>query len=66
MEGVELTDKNLDNETLNLICRAHPQEPVYATLNYPKSILTGKLLTIECAYCGKVVIRMRVKEVCEP
>jgi DNA-directed RNA polymerase subunit RPC12/RpoP len=35
------------------------QDPVYATL-------TGKRLTIECAYCGKVVIRMRVKEVCEP
>jgi aspartate carbamoyltransferase regulatory subunit len=53
-----MTDK-IDEEILNLNCRAHPQDPVYATL-------TGKRLTIECAYCGKVVIRMRVKEVCEP
>jgi uncharacterized OB-fold protein len=53
-----MNDKS-ENEILHLNCRAHPQETVYATLR-------GKLLTIECANCGKVVIRMRVKEVCEP
>jgi uncharacterized OB-fold protein len=56
--GKEMNDKS-ENEILHLNCRAHPQETVYATLR-------GKLLTIECANCGKVVIRMRVKEVCEP
>jgi hypothetical protein len=54
-----MTTMKSDDELLHLVCRAHPQEPVYATLR-------GKLLKIECAECGKVVIRMRVKEVCEP
>jgi len=48
-----------DDSSLYLHPRCHAESPTWA-------VLTGTMVTIECAECGGVVIRMRVKEVCEP